>query len=269
MMREVVVDGDAAHRAATFQPALDARETRERREPVRDRNAGVARRRERRKRVQLVVAAELRRTRSVPCGAPPSRIAPSIGDRSSPGPVPGTSARPKRSTSDQQPRASTRASAGLAAVHDEPPVRRHRAHEMMELRLDRREVGEDVGVVELEVVEDRGARPVVDELRALVEERRVVLVGLDDEERAVGEPRGHAESSAARRRSGSPARGPRARGSTRASTSVVVLPCVPATASTQRSRARSRTATAAPRRRAGRRRGSPPSADCRATRRCR
>ena len=57
------------------------------------------------------------------------------------------------------------------------------AHEMMELPLDRGHVGVDVGVVELEVVEDRGARAVVDELGALVEERRVVLVRLDDEER--------------------------------------------------------------------------------------
>ena len=72
-------------------------------------------------------------------------------------------------------------------------MRRHGAHQVMELALDRGEVGEDVGVVELEVVEDRGARPVVDELRALVEERGVVLVGLDHEERAVAEPRRHAE----------------------------------------------------------------------------
>jgi hypothetical protein len=54
----------------------------------------------------------------------------------------------------------------------------------MELALDRGEVVEDVGVVELEVVEDRRARPVVDELAALVEEGGVVLVGLDHERRA-------------------------------------------------------------------------------------
>ena len=64
---------------------------------------------------------------------------------------------------------------------------------MMELRLDGGEVGEDVGVVEFEIVEYRGARPVVDELGALVEKGGVVFVGLDDEERAVGEPRGNAE----------------------------------------------------------------------------
>ena len=63
-------------------------------------------------------------------------------------------------------------------------MRRHRAHEVVELALDRRQVVEDVGVVELEVVEDRRARPVVDELAALVEERGVVFVGLDDERRA-------------------------------------------------------------------------------------
>ncbi len=52
----------------------------------------------------------------------------------------------------------------------------------MELGFDRGEIGEDVRVVEFEVVQNRGARPVVDELRALVEERGVVLVGFDHEE---------------------------------------------------------------------------------------
>ena len=60
---------------------------------------------------------------------------------------------------------------------------------MVELPLDGREVGEDVRVVELEVVQHGRARPVVDELRALVEERRVVFVGLDREEARRREPR--------------------------------------------------------------------------------
>ena len=80
----------------------------------------------------------------------------------------------------------------VARVDDEPAARRHGAHEVVELALDRGEVVEDVGVVELEVVEDRRARPVVDELAALVEERGVVLVGLDHERRGAarrGAPR--------------------------------------------------------------------------------
>ena len=82
---------------------------------------------------------------------------------------------------------------GLRAVAHDQSVARHRAHEVMELGLDCGEVGEDVRVVELQIVQDRGARPVVNELRALVEERRVVLVRLDGEERRVGEPRRDAE----------------------------------------------------------------------------
>ena len=64
---------------------------------------------------------------------------------------------------------------------------------MVELRLDRGQVGKDVGVVELEIVEDRGARTVMHELGALVEERGVVLVGLEDEEGRGGRARRHAE----------------------------------------------------------------------------
>ena len=64
-------------------------------------------------------------------------------------------------------------------VHHHPPGSRHGAHQVVELALDRRQVVEDVGVVVLEVVQHRSARPVVDELAALVEEGGVVLVGFD------------------------------------------------------------------------------------------
>ncbi len=79
------------------------------------------------------------------------------------------------------------------AIDQQPPLARHRAHQMMELGLDRGKIGEDVGVIELQIVQDRGARPVVDELAALVEEGRVVLVGLDHEEVRRRDARGHAE----------------------------------------------------------------------------
>jgi hypothetical protein len=81
----------------------------------------------------------------------------------------------------------------LAGIDDQPAAGRHRAHQVVELGLDGRQVREDVGVVELEVVQDRGARPVVHELAALVEEGGVVLVGLDDEGLARPEPGRHAE----------------------------------------------------------------------------
>ena len=67
-----------------------------------------------------------------------------------------------------------------AAAHDDA-ARGDGAHQVVELPFDRREVVENVGVVVLQVVDDEGARPVVHELRALVEERGVVLVGFDDE----------------------------------------------------------------------------------------
>ena len=85
------------------------------------------------------------------------------------------------------------AQALVVAVDDQPAAPRHGAHQVVELALDRGHVREDVGVVVLEVVEDRDQRAVVDELAALVEEGGVVLVGLDHEFAAAAEPRGHAE----------------------------------------------------------------------------
>src|SRR4029077_9354801 len=50
-----------------------------------------------------------------------------------------------------------------------------------------------VGMVILEVVQSQRARMVVHELRAFVEERRVVLVRLDDEVRSRAAARAHTE----------------------------------------------------------------------------
>ena len=55
-----------------------------------------------------------------------------------------------------------------------------------ELALDVGQRIKNVGVVELQVVEHRRARPVVHKLAALVKKRRVVLIRLDDEERLAG-----------------------------------------------------------------------------------
>jgi hypothetical protein len=74
----------------------------------------------------------------------------------------------------------------VAAIGDDQAVARHGAHQVMELGLDGAQIGKDVGVVVLQVVEHGGARPVMHELGALVEEGGVVFVRLDDEERAVG-----------------------------------------------------------------------------------
>src|SRR5690606_37333397 len=70
----------------------------------------------------------------------------------------------------------------LLAVDDNAARTRDGSHQMVKLRLDRRKIGEDVRMVEFEVVEDGGARPVVHELRTLVEKGGVVLVGLDHKE---------------------------------------------------------------------------------------
>ncbi len=65
---------------------------------------------------------------------------------------------------------------------------------MMKLRLDGSKISEDVRMIELKVIQDRRARAVMDELGALVAEGGVVLVGLDDEERRIVEPRRNAET---------------------------------------------------------------------------
>jgi len=76
---------------------------------------------------------------------------------------------------------------------DDETVSRDAAYQMVKLPLNRGQVGKNVGVVEFQIIENRRARTVMDELGAFVEKRGVVLVGFDDEESAVAQPRGQAE----------------------------------------------------------------------------
>ena len=82
----------------------------------------------------------------------------------------------------------------LARIRHDEAVSRNHAQQLMELPLNRgQNVGIDIRVVVLEVVQHCRSRAVVHELRALIEESRVVLVGLDDEVCTVSKSRRRAE----------------------------------------------------------------------------
>src|SRR2546423_8840252 len=67
-------------------------------------------------------------------------------------------------------------------------ILRNEIDEARERELVRLFVAVDVGVIELDVVDDRRVRKVVPHLRTFVEVRRVVLVGLDHEILRIGKP---------------------------------------------------------------------------------
>ena len=76
---------------------------------------------------------------------------------------------------------------------NDQPLGRNSAHQVVELALDGFHVLENIGVVVFQVVQDQGVRAVMDKLGALVEERAVVFIGLDDKEVAAAQARGHRE----------------------------------------------------------------------------
>src|SRR5690606_25906027 len=85
------------------------------------------------------------------------------------------------------------AGTGVVPPHDRQAVVGQAAHRRPEAALHVLEVLVDVGVVELDRGEDAGAWTIVQELRPLVEEGRVVLVALDDEVGAGPAARGPVE----------------------------------------------------------------------------
>ena len=130
---------------------------------------------------------------TVPTGLPPSSTtnlekSPPSSTSSDHG---ASGARRSRKAFERRPRAHGERGLQVlvAGVPENASRARDRAHQVMKLFLDRRQVFVDVGVIELEIVEDQRARAVVDELGALVEERGVVFIGFDDEELAPAEAR--------------------------------------------------------------------------------
>src|SRR5690606_9437789 len=78
-------------------------------------------------------------------------------------------------------------------VDGDAALARYGPDELMELPQDRVEVRINIRVVVLDIRDRERSRPVVHELRALIEERGVVFVGFDDEILRAAEPRGNSE----------------------------------------------------------------------------
>ena len=71
---------------------------------------------------------------------------------------------------------------GFAAVADDQAIAGNSADQMMKLCFYRVQIGKDVRMIELEIVEYRGARMVMHEFGTLVEKCGVVFIRFDDEE---------------------------------------------------------------------------------------
>src|SRR5687767_2043529 len=67
------------------------------------------------------------------------------------------------------------------STKQEQAIARYQVHEPAERQADRIQVGINIGVIELDVVDDGDVGQVFEKLRTLVEECAVVLVAFDDE----------------------------------------------------------------------------------------
>src|SRR5690606_28745804 len=81
----------------------------------------------------------------------------------------------------------------VSRVDDDLAVTRYGAKQLVKLPYDLVDVPVDVGMIELEVIEDDGTGPVVDELCALVKKSGVVFIGFDDKQLRIAESRGPRE----------------------------------------------------------------------------
>ena len=74
---------------------------------------------------------------------------------------------------------------------NQPPGGGHGTNQVMELGLDSGQVGEDIRVIEFQIIENDGARAVMNKLAALVEEGGVVFVRFHHKKRCLTEAGRH------------------------------------------------------------------------------
>ena len=203
MMREIVIHRHTTHGTANLHAPLHAAELREGERRALGRNADVLGRGDRREGIHDIVLAEelpahFRHRAAV---AQHGELAARLPRRERRAPLI-VRAQPEGLARRPAARGDHRLELGVGAIAHNASGSGHGAQQLRELPADRRDVRINVRVVVFEVVQDQRSRPVVHELGALVEERRVVLVGLDHEMR--GAPmrlrRAAAPTAEARRR---------------------------------------------------------------------
>src|SRR5258706_14869607 len=166
MMREVIPDCDARNRAPQFHAAPDTLEARKGFGGLRRIDAGSLRRGDRRKRILKVMLAL-----KVPAEQPDG---PAIVEYFETARADGICA-PAIAHAKPFHRAPAAPSADavnrrVGTVDYEFAGSGYRPDEMMELSLNRCNIGEDLGMIELESGQNRHRAPVVDHLGTLVEE---------------------------------------------------------------------------------------------------
>src|SRR2546430_6078782 len=183
-MREVIPDCDPCNGAPQFHAAPDTGEARKRLDRPRRIDTGGLRRRDSRERIVEVVLAL-----KVPAEQPDG---PAIVEYLE-------TARADRICAPAIAHAKPFHRAPAAASEDAVNRRvctvdyefagsGYRSDEMMELSLNRCKIGEDVGMIELYIVQNRQPGPVVDHLGTLVEEGGIVFISFDHEIRLCSQP---------------------------------------------------------------------------------
>ena len=189
MVGKVVVDGNPARRASHLKPAPDIAEIAQGGDGLRRRDPCVPSRRDSGNCVQAIVFAEqLPAYLALPF--PHEIHGEVLGSFLQRSPVPLDTKTLNRGPAAALEHAVQRL---IAAIGDDQPGPGNCAHEVVKLVLNRCKIGEDIGMIEFEIVQYDRLWTVMHKFRALVEKRRVVFIGLNDEKRPVGKPCGDAE----------------------------------------------------------------------------
>ncbi len=181
MVGKIIVDGHAVDLTDALQAALDPTKLAQRLNRLGHIDTGLVGRRHRGERVHGVVLAEHGPLKAVLAalvgqGEP---LTAGLVELHFPGAVVVGRAEPKPLDLAPATLSEHLIQSQVVLVGDHGAVAWDGADQVVELCLNRAQVGINVGVIELEVVQHRHAGAVVNKLRALVKKRRVVFVSLD------------------------------------------------------------------------------------------
>ena len=79
----------------------------------------------------------------------------------------------------------------IRTVHHRQTRTRYSTHQMMELGFNRLHIGENIGVIVFEIIQNHRAWVVMHEFGTLVEKRRIVFIRLHHKKRRFAQTRRH------------------------------------------------------------------------------
>ena len=76
----------------------------------------------------------------------------------------------------------------ITDIYNKPAISRYRSYKMMKLRFDGRNIGKDIGMIELQIVQYSRFGTIMNKFASFIEKSRVIFISFDDKKGRIRVP---------------------------------------------------------------------------------